>query len=76
VTGNELIAIVIVAVAVSWLVSLAWHPYGPCPRPTCNRGHGSGSTETRWNKCRKCGGRGEVVRRGARPVRKAIGRPL
>ena len=75
-TGNELIAFVVVAVAVSWLVRLAWRPYGPCPRPTCKRGHGAGSTDMQWNRCRKCGGRGEVVRHGARTVRKMIGRPL
>ena len=75
-TGNELIALIIVFAVVWRVVFLAWHPYGPCPRATCKRGRGAGSTDKRWNKCRKCGGRGEVPRRGARTVRKAIGRPL
>lgn len=38
-------------------------PYGPCP--ACRRrrrGRSRGSTDKVWNRCPRCGGRGERVR--------------
>ena len=75
-TGPELIAAVSVIGSTGWVVSLAWHPYRPCPRCEGRRGRNVGSKPKRFGRCGRCGGRGEQERRGARPVRKAIGRPL
>ena len=75
-TGAELLGAVAGVGAASWLGSLVWHPYRPCPRCEGRRGRNVGSKAGRFGRCGKCGGRGEQVRRGARPVRKAIGRPL
>lgn len=75
-TGPELIAAVTVIGGASWLGSLVWHPYRPCPRCEGRRGRNLGSKPKRYGHCGKCDGRGEQVRRGARSVRKGIGRPL
>ena len=60
--------------AVVWLATRAFLPWGPCGRCAGRRGRGVGSSAKRWNRCRKCGGRGELPRFGARTVRRAIGR--
>jgi DnaJ-class molecular chaperone len=76
VTGHEWLAVLLVLTAAAWVVSLAWHPYRPCPRCEGRRGRNVGSKPGRFGRCGKCDGRGEQVRRGARSVRKGIGRPL
>lgn len=65
------------AAAVAWTVRLAGWPYGPCPRCKRRRGRGMGSTSRAWSRCgsSRCKG-GEVVRRGARTVRRSIGKPI
>jgi hypothetical protein len=76
VTGYEWLTVFVAAPVVCWVVSLAWHPYQPCPRCKERRGRNVGSKTARYGRCGKCGGKGERARRGAQAVRKSIGRPL
>jgi hypothetical protein len=44
------------------LVRARFWPYGPCPACQDRRGRSRGSTARAWNRCPRCGGRGERVR--------------
>jgi len=59
--------ILIAIVGGSWIVSLRQWPYTFCRR--CRgRGRNSGSTGSRYGRCRKCKGKPEKLRFGARLV--------
>lgn len=62
------ILILIAAAAISyggWRVSLRLWPYAPCR--WCNgAGTSPGSNRKRLGRCRRCGGSGRRLRRGAR----------
>lgn len=50
-----------------WYVDVRWHPWKPCP--SCHgRTRNAGSRPSAYGKhhCRRCGGKGEVRRIGAR----------
>lgn len=54
--------------AVVYYVSLRVHPFAPCRRCRGRRGRNRGSTARVWGYCRKCGGKGERLRLGARLI--------
>jgi DnaJ-class molecular chaperone len=60
-----IVVIIALVIAAGWWVDLRLHPFRRCPR--CNgRRRNEGSTNSHWGYCRRCGGRGEVRRFGAR----------
>jgi hypothetical protein len=56
-----------------WYVSLRWHPYAPCRACRGRRGRNRGSTGRTWGHCRRCGGKGERLRFGARMIERRKG---
>jgi len=49
-----------------WRLSLHRHPYAPCRWCSGRRGRNRGSTSRAWGRCKRCGGKGERLRWGAR----------
>ena len=66
------LALLVAAGAAWWLASRWLWPYRPCPRCQGHRGRNAGSTASRWGKCPRCGGSGELMRFGARLVHQAL----
>ena len=61
------VLVIAVVLAVSYYVSLRVWPWRNCGR--CNgSGRNAGSTSKRYGRCRKCGGTGRQLRRGARAI--------
>ncbi|HEX8009280.1 MAG TPA: hypothetical protein VF482_22960, partial [Trebonia sp.] len=61
------VLVIAVVVAVSYYVSLRVWPWRNCGR--CQgSGRNVGSTSKRYGRCRKCGGTGRQLRRGARTI--------
>ena len=51
------------AVVAVVLVARSWFfPYGPCPACQGRRGRGIGSRPKSYNRCGRCGGKGERIR--------------
>lgn len=70
-TGPELIAAIIAAIAGRWLWHVLFHPFAPCRR--CGgTGKNGGSTGRRWGRCWRCAGSGNRQVMGSRLVRKLL----
>jgi hypothetical protein len=67
---------VAVLAAAGYCADVALRPWHPCPRCKEHRGRGAGSSSKAWNRCGRCSGKGELVRPGARAVRRAIRKPI
>jgi hypothetical protein len=64
-SGADAVAIVAAILAAGWWVDVQRHPMRRCP--SCNGSKkNTGSSSQRWGTCRRCGGKGEVRRLGAR----------
>ena len=61
--ATVLVLIAVVALVALW-VDVQRHPIRRCPSCKGTKKNG-GSTALRWGTCRRCGGKGEVRRRGA-----------
>jgi len=58
--------LVIAGLVVFVAVRARFWPYGPCKSCRRRRGRGVGSTTDAYNRCRRCGGKGERIRPLAR----------
>lgn len=56
-----LLAILALTVVVVVIRARFW-PYGPCPACQGRRGRGIGSRPQAYNRCGRCGGKGERIR--------------
>jgi DnaJ-class molecular chaperone len=64
VSATAVVVIVAVVVIIGWWVDVQRRPIRRCP--SCNGSKkNAGSSSLRWGTCRRCGGKGEVRRRGA-----------
>ena len=75
---TALIIIAALVLAAGWVAHSWWWPYQRCP--SCLKhsasGRGIGSTWRAYNRCWRCGGKGELVRTGAKLISKATGKPV
>ena len=63
-TGSGVLVLIAIVILVGWWFSLQRHPYRQCP--VCKGGKkNSGSSNSRWGICGRCGGKGHVRRFGA-----------
>jgi hypothetical protein len=72
VNGYGWLALLAVAVAGGWAVSLRLHPYAQCFACRGQRGKNVGSGGKVWGRCPVCKGNGERLRAGARLVRPGL----
>jgi hypothetical protein len=69
------LVLVIIGAAVIWTGHLAVLPYKPCRCADAGRrGKGLGAERRAWAHCRKCAGKGEMPRAGARIVNRIVRR--
>ena len=59
------VLIIAIIVAGIWWIDVRRHPVRRCPACNGTKRNG-GSSESRWGRCRKCGGTGEIRRFGTR----------
>jgi DnaJ-class molecular chaperone len=63
--GSEVVVIVGAVAVTAWWLNVQRHPIRRCP--SCNGSkRNAGSNSDRWGNCRRCGGKGELRRFGAR----------
>jgi hypothetical protein len=63
VSGTAFVVIVAVVVIIAWWVDVQRRPIRRCP--SCKGRKRNSSSPLRWGTCRRCGGKGELPRRGA-----------
>jgi hypothetical protein len=63
--GVVAVIVIVAAVVAYCLIERRMHPVRRCPRCGGSK-QNFGSNEIRWGTCRRCGGKGEVPRSGAR----------
>ena len=72
----ELLAVTILVVVAGTVAHAYWFPFQRCPGCMGRSGRGAGSTPRAYNRCRKCGGKGERVRPVTRLLNKTAGMPV
>jgi hypothetical protein len=64
VSGAEVVVLAAAIAVTAWWVDVQRHPIRRCP--SCNGSKRNSGNAKRWGTCRRCGGKGEVRRFGAR----------
>jgi DnaJ-class molecular chaperone len=66
VNGAVVVLVIVVIVVIGWWVDVQRHPIRRCPRCKGTKRNTGSTTSLTWGTCRRCGGKGEVRRFGAR----------
>ena len=66
VSGAEFVVLAGAVAGVAWWVDVARRPIRRCPSCKGTKRNTGNSTSLTWGTCRRCGGKGEVRRFGAR----------
>jgi hypothetical protein len=74
--GTLLLVVTSLVVVIAWLGDSWWRPFKACPACKGRSGRGMGSTRKAYNRCWRCKGNPELVRRGARLISSVTGRPV
>lgn len=75
-TRDVVLVLLALAAGAAWCGWAWWWPYTYCRRCVGRKGQGRGASKFGWNRCRRCGGKGEQVRHTARVISKLTGRPV
>lgn len=62
--GTGILVILVIIAVGAWWIDLRIHPIRRCP--SCGGSKRNATNAKRWGPCRRCGGKGEIQRFGAR----------
>lgn len=66
-SGTGVIVLFAVIAVAIWWIDLRFHPIRRCP--SCGGSKRNSSNPVRWGTCRRCKGKGQVTRWGAKPTK-------